>query len=241
MGPSLRAYNHFCLQYPLLPTFPASWRQGWEIQTGSSGIGKWNNVKKRSENRLWGVGIDVGECFHEAEEADAGKVLHKAEGQTQKDISGRCSRRKTILGVSFHAFKNFPQRTFKMSMPRFLLRWGCCDPQVTFFQLSGLMEPWQSQQCVSQSGGRYLTLSLVTTQIYAELISVTLGPGHQLLWPWVFSQEKPCVFYWAKQEYHAFSFMVSVPAAMFSLRETPGVANGIGDTPCEMLIPWKAL
>lgn len=140
MGPSLRAYNHFSLQYPLSPTFPASWRQGWEIQTGSSGIGKWNNVKKRSENRLWGVGIDVGECFHEAEEADAGKVLHKAEGQTQKDISGRCSRRKTILGVSFHAFKNFPQRTFKMSMPRFLLRWGCCDPQVTFFQLSGLMD-----------------------------------------------------------------------------------------------------
>lgn len=54
----------FCLQYPLLPTFPASWRQGWEIQTGSPGIGKWSNVKQRNENRLWGVGIDSGECFH---------------------------------------------------------------------------------------------------------------------------------------------------------------------------------
>lgn len=189
--------------------------------------------------------MDSGECFHESEEVDAGKVLHKAEGQAQKDISGRCSRRKTILRVSFHAFKNFPQRTFKMSVPHFLLHWGYCErlphPQVTLFQLSGLMEPWQSQQCVSQSGGWYLTLSLVTTQIYAELISVKLGPAHQLLWPWVFSQEKSCVFYWAKRESHPFSFMVSVPAAMFSLHETPGVTNGIGDTPCEMLIPWKAL
>lgn len=72
-----------------------------------------------------------------------------------------------------------------MSMSHFLIPRGCSErlphPQVSPFQLSGLMEAWQSQQCVGQSSSWYLTPSLVPTPKYTEFISMRLGPGHKRL------------------------------------------------------------
>lgn len=59
---------------------------------------------------------------------------------------------------------------FEMSMPHFPLPRGCSErlphPQVTLSQLSGLMELWQSQQCVGQSSSWNLILSLVPAPKY---------------------------------------------------------------------------
>lgn len=51
-----------------------------------------------------------------------------------------------------------------MSMSHFLIPRGCSErlphPQVSLFQLSGLMEAWQSQQCVGQAVAGTLLLLL---------------------------------------------------------------------------------
>lgn len=57
----------------------------------------------------------------------------------------------------------------------------------------------------------------------------------------VFPREALMCSPWPRRGPHVFPFTFSAPAAMFSLPETPGKTTGIGDTPCEALIPWKAM
>lgn len=83
-----------------------------------------------------------------------------------------------------------------MSMSHFLIPRGCSERlphlQVSLFQLSGLVEAWQSQQCEGQSKSWYLTPSLVPTPKHTELNEIR---------PWtqatLTQSVSPCPFFYS--------------------------------------------